>query len=191
MLPQLAIDCHVAGEQHLLPVGEQRAARHGRVAEEHARELSARVLEREVNVPRRLRAEVGDFARDRDLPDLLVVDGGKGQLNAALAVLADLGLNGEGGGPRLHMVGIVKPRTERRRGDREATDRVVLPGVKDPVRLPHNSGALRVLQAIRDEVHDTAVRYHRFVRDKRSLTSALERLSKTELCRHFADTAFS
>jgi excinuclease ABC subunit C len=74
------------------------------------------------------------------------------------------------------MVGIVKPRTERRRGDREATDRVVLPGVKDPVRLPHNSGALRVLQAIRDEVHDTAVRYHRFVRDKRSLTSALERL---------------
>lgn len=111
-----------------------------------------------------------------DLPDLLVVDGGKGQLNAALAVLTELGLNGEDGGPRLPVVGIVKPRTERRRGDREATDRVVLPGVKDPVRLPHNSGALRVLQAIRDEVHDTAVRYHRFVRDKRSLTSALERL---------------
>lgn len=116
-----------------------------------------------------------------DLPDLLVVDGGKGQLNAALAVLADLGLAdltrpGDDGRPRLHVVGIVKPKTERRRGDREATDRVVLPGVKDPVRLPHNSGALRVLQAIRDEVHDTAVRYHRFVRDKRSLTSALERL---------------
>ena len=111
-----------------------------------------------------------------DLPDLLVVDGGKGQLNAALAVFDAMGLRSPDGVLAIPLIGIVKPRTERARGDREATDRVVLPGVKDPVRLPHNSGALRVLQAIRDEVHDTAVRYHRFVRDKRSLSSALDRL---------------
>ena len=72
ILPARLIDRHVAGEQHLLAVGEQRAMRDGRVAEEHARELRARVLEREVNVPGRLRAEVGDFAGDGDLPDLLL-----------------------------------------------------------------------------------------------------------------------
>ena len=111
-----------------------------------------------------------------DLPDLLVVDGGKGQLNAALAVFEAIGLRAADGTLAIPLIGIVKPRTERARGDREATDRVVLPGLKDPIRLPHNSGALRLLQLVRDEVHDAAVRYHRFVRDKRTLTSALERL---------------
>ncbi len=110
-----------------------------------------------------------------DLPDLLVVDGGKGQLNAALAVMGELSKE-LGEGVVVPMVGIVKPKSLIRHGDREATDRVVLPGIKDPVRLPHNSGALRILQAIRDEVHATAVAYHRRVRDRRTLTSVLELL---------------
>jgi excinuclease ABC subunit C len=115
-----------------------------------------------------------------DLPDLLVVDGGKGQLNAVLAVLAELGFRDQrspdDGRPALPVVGIVKPRTERARGDREATDRVVLPHAKDPIRLPPNSPGLRLLQALRDQTHDTAVRYHRQTRQRRTLHSALDEL---------------
>ena len=102
-------------------------------------------------------------------PDLLVVDGGRGQLNVALAALEDLGFAGD-----LRVVGISKPRTERRRGDRHSTDKIVLPEIKDPIRLPRNDPGLRMLQHIRDEVHDTAVRYHRKVRRRTNLKSVLE-----------------
>jgi len=117
-----------------------------------------------------------------DLPDLLVVDGGKGQLSAARAVMAELGVRDQasgphaGDGPLVPVIGIVKPRTERRRGDREATDRLVLPGVKNAIRLPHNSAALRLVQHLRDETHASAVRYHRKVRRRRTLSSGLDGL---------------
>lgn len=105
---------------------------------------------------------------DGVFPDLLVVDGGKGQLNVALAVLQDLGLHNQA------VIGISKPRTERRHGDRHATDKIVLPNVKDPIRPSRAHGGLRVLQYIRDEVHNHAIRYHRQVRRRTSLTSVLE-----------------
>ena len=106
--------------------------------------------------------------REDDLPDLLVVDGGKGQLAVAVAVLADLGLHD------LPVIGISKPRTEHARGDRAATDKIVHPRYKDPIRLGRHDPALRLLQHLRDEVHDTAVRYHRQVRRKNTLSSVLE-----------------
>ncbi len=102
------------------------------------------------------------------LPDLLVVDGGKGQLGIASAVLEDLGLH------TLPVCGIVKPRTEHRRGERSATDKVVLPHRKDPLKLPASHPGLRILQHLRDETHRAAVRYHRKVRSASNLASALE-----------------
>ncbi|MFK7928561.1 MAG: helix-hairpin-helix domain-containing protein, partial [Myxococcota bacterium] len=107
-------------------------------------------------------------AQDGLFPDLLVVDGGKGQLGVALAVLKDLGFE------ELAVIGLSKPRTEKRRGDRMASDKIVLPNVKDPIRLRRGDGALRILQHIRDEVHDTAITYHRKVRRKNTLSSVLE-----------------
>jgi len=107
-------------------------------------------------------------ADDGVYPDLLVVDGGKGQLGVAMAVLTDLGFE------EIPVVGISKPRTERRKGDRRATDKIVLPNVKDPLRLRRNDPALRILQHIRDEVHDTAITYHRKVRRRNTLSSVLE-----------------
>ena len=115
---------------------------------------------------RRLRRAV----QEASFPDLIVVDGGKGQLNAALAVLEDLGLG------HLKVIGLAKPRTERARGDRETPDKIVLPGVKNPLQLRANSPALNLLQHIRDESHRTAVRYHRKVRSARNLTSSIEAL---------------
>lgn len=120
------------------------------------------ILERRFR--RALRDEPGDWKR----PDLLVVDGGKGQLNAALAVLRELNITD------VPAIGLAKPRTERRRGDRETPDKIVLPGVKNPIVLRNNHPALHLLQAIRDESHRTAVRYHRQRRRKRQFASALD-----------------
>lgn len=107
---------------------------------------------------------------DGVFPDLLVVDGGKGQLSAALAVLDELGVR------NVPVIGLSKPRTERRRGDEETPDKIVLPGVKNPIVLRHNNPALLLLQAVRDETHKAAVTFHRRVRNRRNLTSRLEDL---------------
>lgn len=119
-----------------------------------------------------------------NLPDLIVVDGGKGQLNVARAVFRDLGIAEQreqkagvaGGRPVVGLVGLAKPRTEHARGDREASDKIVLPGVKNPLRPAGASRGLRMMQALRDETHDTAVRYHRKVRRRRTLQSDLDQL---------------
>ncbi len=103
-------------------------------------------------------------------PDLLVVDGGKGQVAVAVAALQDLGFHDQ------PVVGIAKPRTEHGRGERDATDKLVLPHRKDPLRLPRNHPGLRILQHLRDEVHDHAIRYHRKVRSEERLTSVLDEL---------------
>jgi len=111
------------------------------------------------------------FRRARDAgvyPDLLLVDGGKGQVGVALAVLEDLGIHSQA------VAGISKPRTERRKGDRKATDKIVLPHRKDPIRLRAGHPALRILQHIRDEAHNHALRYHRKLRSKNQLVSVLE-----------------
>lgn len=105
-----------------------------------------------------------------DFPDLIVVDGGRGQLNSALAVLTELGLEQQ------PVIGLSKPRTERKAGDRDAVDKIVLPWEHDPVVLRYDDPSLRLLQHLRDEAHDTAVGFHRKTRSKRTLRSALEDL---------------
>jgi len=104
---------------------------------------------------------------DGIFPDLLVVDGGKGQLGVALAVLQDLGIEDQ------PVIGLAKPRTERKKGQR-AVDKIVLPNVREPVRLRSNNPALQILQHLRDETHNAAVRYQGKVRRKQKLTSVLE-----------------
>lgn len=105
-----------------------------------------------------------------EFPDLIVVDGGRGQLNSALAVLQELGLEQQ------PVIGLAKPRTERKAGDRDAVDKIVLPWEPEPVVLRYDDPSLRLLQHLRDEAHDTAVGFHRKTRSKRTLKSALEDL---------------
>jgi excinuclease ABC subunit C len=101
-----------------------------------------------------------------DLPDLLVVDGGKGHLNMALKVLSDLDI------ATIDVIGLAK---EAGRHDRGMTEeQVFLPGAKDPILLKKNSPVLFLLQQIRDEAHRTAISYHRKVRTKKTVKSALE-----------------
>ncbi len=91
------------------------------------------------------------------LPDLLMVDGGKGQLSSAVEVLNGLGLTSQ------PVIGLAKQLEE-----------VFLPGRSDPELLPKASGGLRLLQQIRDEAHRFAITFHRSLRDKRTLQTELD-----------------
>ena len=99
------------------------------------------------------------------LPDLLMVDGGKGQLNIAIAALKALQLYGS-----FDLIGIAKKDPERG----ETEDRVYKPGRKNPVNLKRDAGVLLFLQRIRDEAHRSAVTYHRKRRLMASRRSILE-----------------
>ena len=103
----------------------------------------------------------GELLRPRDvgwaLPDLVIVDGGKGQLSAAVGVLREMGLT------ELPVAGLAKRFEE-----------VYLPGRSGPVILPRNSQGLYLLQRMRDEAHRFAITYHREVRGKRALASVFD-----------------
>ena len=91
-------------------------------------------------------------------PQLLLVDGGQGQLNVALRVLEELGLEEE-----IPVAALAKQFEE-----------VYLPGRADPLRIPRTSEALYLLQQIRDEAHRFAITYHRNLRGKRMTASVLD-----------------
>jgi len=103
-------------------------------------------------------------------PDLLVIDGGKGQLGMAVAALTDLGiqLGGEGG---LEVIGLAK---ERELEAGSAPDRIYRRTVKDSIPLRQNSPELYVLARIRDEAHRFANTFHRDRRSKATLRSELD-----------------
>ena len=100
------------------------------------------------------------------LPDLVVVDGGKGQLSQAVAILEELSVQG------VSVVGLAKSRTESDFRSSEVTssfERIFIPGRKNPVNLLPHTKAYRLLTHIRDEAHRFAIQYHRHLRDKRIL----------------------
>jgi excinuclease ABC subunit C len=109
------------------------------------------------------------------LPDLLLIDGGKGQLAVLEAALRD-------GGLEVDAIALAKERDEespsprvRRSGGLKA-ERVFLPGRKDPVMLPPSSRGLLLLQRVRDESHRFAIEFQRQLRSKRNFASVLEEL---------------
>jgi hypothetical protein len=107
------------------------------------------------------------------LPDLLVIDGGKGQLATALAALKDVGINWSA---ELDVIGLAKERTHAEadeEGDMDQPDRVFLPRTKDPIKLRQNTAELFVLSRIRDEAHRVAVGFHKKLRSKRTIRSQL------------------
>lgn len=106
-------------------------------------------------------------ARDDGLPpDLLVVDGGRGQLAILLRVLRETGCEDIGGAA-------LAKGPERGRAKREQSEKVFIPNRKNPVSFPHNSPALFLLQRVRDEAHRFAVSYHRKVKRKKDFTPEL------------------
>jgi excinuclease ABC subunit C len=112
------------------------------------------------------------------LPDLIIVDGGKGQLSSACAELQRLGLYD------LPIVGLAKEFEE-----------IYRPGRSEPLVLPQSSGALRLMQRIRDEAHRFANGYHQILLKRRISESLLDEcpgistLRKTQLLKRFGSVA--
>jgi excinuclease ABC subunit C len=107
----------------------------------------------------RIGEEGVEEARRWAMPDLVIVDGGKGQVSAAKAVLDELGLHD------LPLAGLAKEREE-----------LFLPDRADPIVLPATSPALYLVQRLRDEAHRFAITYHRDLRARRSVRSAFDDL---------------
>ncbi len=129
------------------------------------------------------------------LPDLIVVDGGKGQLGVALSVMKELGVS-------LDVVGLAKEErtfvaaARKAKGKTAASeDRVYLPHRKDAVYLTKYPAALALLQRLRDEAHRFAISYHRKVKLKYDLRSALDAIPdigpgrRAMLLKHFGSAA--
>ena len=123
------------------------------MAEVLERRLRSYLADRERPVEER-----GKFAYP---PNLIVVDGGKGQLSASLAVLEELGLEEE-----IPIVALAKQFEE-----------VFVPGKDEAIRIPRQSEALYMLQRLRDESHRFAITYHRQLRGKRMTKSVLDDIS--------------
>jgi excinuclease ABC subunit C len=111
--------------------------------------------------------------RDLELPDLILVDGGKGQLNAGVSVLKELDLE-------IPIIGLAKKYEE-----------IFLPSKKDPLILPKNSSILKLFQRVRDESHRFALRLHKKQREKRITGSILDDIQgigpvrRNKLLNHF------
>ena len=95
----------------------------------------------------------------KELPDLVLIDGGKGQLSAATEALAELGLGDQ-------PVASLAKREEL----------IFVPGHDEPVALPRSSPILQFVQRVRDEAHRFAIGFHRQTRAKRTLTSELDEI---------------
>jgi excinuclease ABC subunit C len=111
-------------------------------------------------IGRRFRRAAREEATEswRTMPDLVIVDGGKGQLSAAVTILDDLGVD-------VPITGLAKENEE-----------LYLPGQSQPVILPRDSQALYLIQRVRDEAHRFAVTFHRKKRSKTAFKSALDEL---------------
>lgn len=106
-----------------------------------------------------------------DLPDLILIDGGIGQLNAVTAVMKDMSIT------EVEAVSLAKSRVKGSSGDADiikSDERVFLPGRKNPVVLRQNSAPLLLLARARNEAHRFAVTYHTELRGKTALGSPLD-----------------
>ncbi|MCJ7663118.1 MAG: excinuclease ABC subunit UvrC, partial [Desulfobacterales bacterium] len=101
---------------------------------------------------------------EEDLPDLILIDGGKGQLNVALEVLKELEIK------KVDALSLAKKRRP------EEAEKVFLPNKKEPIPLRTSSPASLLLQRVRDEAHRFAIAYHRGVRRKAVLSSVIDQI---------------
>ena len=110
----------------------------------------------------------------KSFPDLLLVDGGKGQLSSVVEALRGLGIEDQA------VIGLAKRLEE-----------VFVPGLSEPQNIPKSSSSLKLLQMLRDESHRFAIAYHRKLRQKRTLTSELDEIPgvgpsrRVALLKHF------
>lgn len=101
------------------------------------------------------------LAENKPLPDLIIIDGGKGQLNAAVEALEEVGMKG-----KATVVGLAKNEEE-----------IFYPGDKESVKLPWDSESLKLIRRVRDEVHRFGITFHRNQRSRLTFTNELEKIA--------------
>lgn len=126
---------------------------------------------------------------DGDMPNLVVIDGGKGQLGQAMTVFEDLGIHD------VELISLAKARNDKSGfQDDEITsspERVFVPGRKNPIVLKQNSAEMYLLERLRDEAHRFAITFHKKLRRKETLHSSLDDVpgvgpkTRKNLLRHF------
>ena len=113
------------------------------------------------------------LAEGKNLPDLILIDGGKGQINIAAKVLTELGIL-----QKVDLIGLAKGRSERKRGRSRGKnvdyEYVVKPNQKNEIRMHRNSDVLFFLQNIRDESHRFAIEFQRKLKRKDTLHSQID-----------------
>ena len=188
VLPRL-IECYdISIFQGDTAVGSRVAFRNGRSESTWYRHYRIRTVSGTDDFAMMREVLTRRFSREDERPDLILVDGGIGQVNILTAVLRELGIEG------IAAAGLAKSRVTREATSAEidrSDERVFLPGRKNPVVLRQNSAPLLLLARIRDEAHRFAVTYHQKLRDRKSLRSPLDDIPgigsqrKKELLRRF------
>lgn len=156
----------ISNIQGTAPVGVMVVLKEGKPSKSDYRRFAIKYLPETPNdfammkevVTRRLQEAQKGNPKFAELPHLMLIDGGKGQLNAALEAMREVGV-------QVPAIGLAKRFEE-----------IYLPGRSEPLILPKDSPALHLLQAVRDEAHRFAVEYHRKLRIKRSTSSVLDEI---------------
>lgn len=160
------------------PVGAMVFFRNGKPLKSHYRHFAIKTVVGQDDFAMMREIVARYFTRvlseDAEMPDLCLIDGGRGQLNAALEALNELGIDD------LQIVGLAKRLEE-----------IVLPTGRKMLTLPRTSPALKLLQRVRDEAHRFAITFHRHRRDQRTQRSLLDSIPgvggkrKEQMLKHF------
>jgi len=115
------------------------------------------------------------IAENQEFPDLIIVDGGKGQLSSAVEILTELGII-----DKVTIIGLAKRLEE-----------VFFPGISEAIQIPKTSSGLKLIQQVRDEAHRFAITFHRELRSKRTIRTELTEIKgigeniSQKLLKHF------
>ncbi|WP_321395131.1 excinuclease ABC subunit UvrC [uncultured Desulfuromusa sp.] len=170
------IECYdISNVQGNQSVGSMVVLLHGEPAKAEYRRFKIKTVEGAddyASLLEVLRRRLSRGVKESVLPDMILIDGGKGQLGVLTMVLDEFNLQSSIGA-----VGIAKSRVManvRGKAVERSEERFFLPGRKNPVSFRHGSASLFLLQRLRDEAHRFAITYHRKLRNKASLRSSLE-----------------
>jgi len=167
--PPLRIECYdISNIQGTAAVGSMVVFEKGKPKQSHYRRFRIKSVSgaddyamlQEVLRRRFRRSQAGDASTPDTwaiLPDLVLIDGGRGQLNSALSAMQEMGVNS------VPAASLAKENEE-----------IFIPGKAEPIILPRQSPGLQLLQRLRDEAHRFALAYHQRIRKRESLTSALD-----------------
>jgi excinuclease ABC subunit C len=154
----------ISNTQGTNPVGSMVVAKDGQAAKSEYRKFKINnkqtpddfTMMREMLTRRLARVNPKNSADKWPMPDLLVIDGGKGQLGVAVEVLEAAGLH-------IPVIGLAK-----------RIEEIFLPHNSQPIVLPHDNPALQLIQRLRDEAHRFGITFHRSLRSKQAIRSALD-----------------